>query len=67
VDIDGDGYHELVYGIPGQPGTVIDRHGNELGSVGGPTALIGSFMNHPGEQMLSYREDGTVGVWGFDG
>ena len=32
---DLDGYDELVYGIPGQNGKVVDRHGTELGAVGG--------------------------------
>jgi len=63
-DLDGDGSDQLVYGIPGQNGKVVDRHGTELGSVGGPVALIGSFMDHPGEQMLSYLSNGTLQVWG---
>lgn len=65
VDLDGDGYDELVYGIPGQDGRVIDRQGRELGSVGGPVALSGPFLSHPGEQLLAYREDGTLTAWGM--
>lgn len=67
VDLDGNGYDELVYGIPGQEGRVIDRHGAELGSVGGPVALSGAFLNHPGQQALSYQADGTLQVWGVAG
>lgn len=64
VDLDGDGVHELVYGIPGQDGQVIDRHGNDLGGTGGPSALRGSFMSRPGEQILTYHPDGTLQAWG---
>lgn len=64
VDLDGDGVHELVYGIPGQSGRVIDRLGNELGCTGGPSALCARLMSWPGEQILTYHEDGTLQVWG---
>ncbi|MGD9497831.1 MAG: polysaccharide lyase 11 [Armatimonadota bacterium] len=64
VDLDGDGVHELVYGIAGQDGRVIDRLGAELGCTGGPSALCGNLMPRPGEQILSYHEDGRLGVWG---
>jgi hypothetical protein len=64
VDLNGDGYHELVYGIPGQDGTIIDRHGAKLGSVGGPVAMLSKFLDHPGEQIVAYYADGTVRVWG---
>jgi len=63
VDLDNDGYDELVRGIPGGDGRVIDRFGNEIGDVGGPVALIGSFCDLPGEQILSYHEDGHVRIW----
>jgi hypothetical protein len=64
VDLDGDGVHELVYGIPGQDGRVIDRLGAELGPTGGSVALRGSFTSRPGEQVLTYQPDGTLQVWG---
>ena len=63
VDLNGDGYHELVYGIPGQDGTVIDRHGNKVGSVGAPVAMLSKFLDLPGEQILAYSPDGTIRVW----
>jgi hypothetical protein len=63
VDLNGDGYHELVYGIPGQDGTVVDRHGAEIGSVGAPVAMLSRFLDRPGEQILAYQADGTVRVW----
>jgi hypothetical protein len=64
VDFNGDGYHELVRGLPGQNGDVLDRQGNVLGSVGGPVAMLSQFMDHPGEQVLVYQPDGVVRVWG---
>lgn len=64
VDLNGDGFHELVRGLPGQTGEVLDRRGRSLGSVGGPVALVGKFLNHPGEQILAYHPDGTLRAWG---
>ena len=64
VDLNGDGYHELVYGIPGQDGTVVDRHGVEVGCVGAPVAMLSKFLDRPGEQILAYHADGTVRAWG---
>jgi hypothetical protein len=64
VDLDGDGLHELVRGLPGGDGAVLDREGRSLGSVGGPVALACRFLDHPGEQILTYAPDGTLRVWG---
>jgi hypothetical protein len=64
VDLNGDGCHELVRGIPGGNGEVLDRHGNSAGSVGGPIALASKLLGHPGEQVLAYYPDGTLRVWG---
>jgi hypothetical protein len=64
VDLTGDGFHELVYGIPGQEGRVVDRQGHVLGSVGGPVALLSKFVSAPGEQLLTYHSDGAFRVWG---
>jgi len=64
VDLNGNGYHELVRGIPGQDGTVLDRYGHVLGSVGGPAAMVGKLLDRPGEQILTYRSDGAIQVWG---
>jgi hypothetical protein len=63
VDINGDGYHELVRGIPGANGDVLDRHGALLGNVGGAVALASKFCDQPGEQLLTYNPDGTLQVW----
>jgi hypothetical protein len=64
VDLNGNGYHELVRGIPGQDGTVLDRHGHVLGSVGAPAAMVAKLLDRPGEQILTYHADGTIRVWG---
>ena len=64
VDLNGDGYHELVRGIPGQNGEVLDRHGQTLGHIGGTVAMLSHFMTQPGEQILAHYPDGTVRVWG---
>lgn len=63
VDLNGDGLHELVRGIPGGDGEVLDRRGNRVGAAGGPVAMACRFMDHAGEQVLSYRPDGTLQVW----
>ena len=64
MDVNGDGYHELVRGIPGQDGAVFDRYGRALGSVGTSAALLCKFFDRPGEQILAYHADGTICVWG---
>jgi hypothetical protein len=63
VDLNGDGYHELVRGLPGHSGQVLDRLGDTVGSVGGPVAMLSKFMDHAGEQLLAYSPDGTLRVW----
>jgi hypothetical protein len=63
VDLNGDGFHELVRGIPGSDGAVIHRTGEPLGAIGGPVAMLSKFLDRPGEQLLAYYADGTVRVW----
>jgi hypothetical protein len=63
VDLNGDGLHEIVRGRASSDGEVLDRHGNHIGTTGGPVALVCRFTDRPGEQMLSYHEDGTVRIW----
>jgi len=63
VDLDGDGYHELVRGGPGGDGAVFDRHGAQLGSVGGAVSLAQKFCDRPGEQLLVFKPDGAVEIW----
>ncbi len=63
VDLDGDGGHELVYGLPGQDGRVIDRQGQTLGSVRGPVAALSKLLDLPGEQAVTFHPDGTLRIW----
>ncbi|MEK3914564.1 hypothetical protein [Paenibacillus sp. FSL H7-0331] len=63
VDLNGDGFHELVRGMPGGDGEVIDRNGVSLGSVGGTVAMATKFLDMPGEQILAFSADGTISIW----
>ena len=68
VDLDGDGRHEFVRGAPNGDGALWDFEGRSLGSVGGAVALIGKLReDRAGEQLLSYREDGTLQLWACQG
>jgi hypothetical protein len=63
VDLNGDGFHEIVRGAPSGDGEVLDRFGRRIDSVGGPVAMASKFLDLPGEQLLSYQQDGKVRVW----
>ena len=63
VDLNGDGVHELVRGIAEGDGFVVDRVGKIIGNVDGHVAMASKFLDRPGEQMLCYREDGTIRIW----
>jgi hypothetical protein len=63
VDLNGDGYHELVRGAASGDGEVLDRNGTTIATVHGAIAMASKFCSHPGEQLLSYHRDGTVRVW----
>ena len=63
VDLNGDGVHEFVKGYFEGDGTVLDGTGRVLGNVGGLSAMACKFIDHPGEQILSYSNDGIVRIW----
>lgn len=63
VDLNGDGIHELVRGLAEGDGKVLDRDGRVIGSIDGSVAIASKFMDHPGEQILSYSHDGTIRIW----
>lgn len=63
VDLNGDGYHEMVCGQPSGDGAVYERSGKLLGNVGGSVAMACKFMERAGEQMLVYRPQGELEVW----
>jgi len=60
----GDGYHEFVRGAPSGDGIVHGLDGRVLGSVGGAVAMLSQFADRPGEQLLSYQENGLLQIWG---
>ncbi len=41
-------------------GEVLDADGNRLGRIEGQVAMVGRFLDRPGEQVLAYAPDGTV-------
>ena len=61
--MNGDGLHELVRGLPGGDGAILDRTGRILAEPGGMTAMASKFLDLPGEQILVFHEDGRVEVW----
>ena len=63
VDLDGDGFHEIVRGAPSGDGEVLTGAGERIGSVGGAVAIAAKLLDAPGEQLLSYHEDGGVRIW----
>jgi hypothetical protein len=63
VDLNGDGFHEIVRGQPSGDGEVWDARGNRIGNVGGGVAMASKLLDLPGEQIMSYGEDGTVRLW----
>lgn len=63
VDLDGDGYHELVRGVPGGDGAVLDGLGKVIGKTSGTVAMASKLLDRPGEQVLTYESDGTLRIW----
>lgn len=63
VDINGDGWHELLSGEDVGNAVVLDRHGKLLGTLGGRAACLAKLLDHPGEQVLCHYDDGTVRIW----
>jgi hypothetical protein len=63
VDLNGDGIHELVRGIEGGDGAVMDRRGREVGTIGGTVAIVAKLLNKPGEHIFAYYSDGKIRIW----
>lgn len=63
VDLNGDGYHEIVYGLPASTGDVRDRFGKLAGNVGGTVAMSGKLLSRGGEQLLVFTKDGKISIW----
>lgn len=66
VDIDGDGRHELLYRMFDRAGTVVDSAGDVIGRTDERVAHAqpSKLLDHPGEQFVTYTEDGRIRVWG---
>lgn len=59
VDVNGDGIHELF-----SHGTLHTYDGKEIKLPGaGSIAHASHFLDVPGEQIITYKEDGTIQVW----
>ncbi len=64
IDVNGDGYHEIVRGVAGGDAEVLDRQGNLIKKIGGRVAACSKVLDHRGEQLLCYYPDGTIRIWG---
>jgi hypothetical protein len=62
VDLNGDGRHELIRGVPGGDGKVWNRYGEEVATVGGTVALARKLIDRAGEHLLLYQDDGMVRI-----
>jgi len=63
VDIDGDGIHKLVRHTEEEGTVLIDRTGKVIDPINGKPALVGHFLNHDGEQILSSTPGGVITAW----
>ncbi len=65
VDINGDGYHELVRSRPDNDcrGEILYRRGNTVEVIGGGVIMASKFLDLPGEQIMSYYPDGVIRIW----
>jgi hypothetical protein len=52
VDIDGDGYHELIFEKDSRS-VIINRTGEEIASFEGTAILVGKLVDLPGEQIVT--------------
>ncbi|MCR8631387.1 hypothetical protein [Paenibacillus radicis (ex Xue et al. 2023)] len=64
IDLNGDGFHEIVYGVSAGNARVIDRFGNPIKELGGRIVMASKIIDHPGEQLLVYHKSGKVQIWG---
>lgn len=64
VDIDGDGYHELVRRDDRNGETeILGANGNVVATFPGKVACASKLLALPGEQVLAFTRDGTVRIW----
>lgn len=58
VDLDGDAWHEIT-----RNGVVIDRNGQQVATYDGEVAMASKFLDHAGEQLLTWTPDGRVHIY----
>jgi hypothetical protein len=63
VDLNGDGDHELVRGLPGGDGAVLDSHGKQIAQIEGGVALAHKLIDRPGEQLITFTDDGRINLY----
>jgi hypothetical protein len=66
VDVNGDGRHELLAGQPSGDGKLLDHKGRLMADLGGPACIISKVLDLPGEQIVTYHDDGYVRLWHDD-
>lgn len=62
IDLNGDGYHELLTVSGPEKGRLFDRNGTELARIDGTLLRSGKLVEHPGEQLMMYQP-GEPAVW----
>ena len=50
-------------GAAGGDGEVLTGSGERIGSVDGAVAIAARLLDAPGEQLLSYHDDGSLRIW----
>lgn len=63
VDVNGDGFHEILRGVAGGDTVLLDREGKQLFHMGGKTAMNTKILEKPGEQVMTYYPDGMVRIF----
>jgi hypothetical protein len=66
VDLNGDGVHELIRGLPGGNGEILNAKGQAVAKVEGTLAMASKLLNVPGEQVMMYQTNGIVYIYADD-
>lgn len=62
VDLTGSGFHDFAF-TQAEGGLILDGAGKKKGETRGTPALVCSFLDRPGEHILSYSDDGSLSAW----
>ncbi len=63
VDVNGDGFHEILRGVASGTTELLDRNGKVLANLGGKVAMNSKILDLPGEQVMCYYQSGMVRIW----